>query len=271
MIIMSSREPVTYGTDGCVQDFTLDEGIMSLVAEISELADALGSGPEADQETIEASMIASAQASTAIEDNPMTVEQVALAVAGRETGCHPRHVREVLNCHECYRIRPSLDPLSEEDLLWAHGVMTRGLLEDSGRYRDCGVGIWSGDRLIYRAPPAHMVPMMMADLMDWLRTSEHHPLVKACVFHYEFETIHPFSDGNGRTGRLWQSVIMSDWKDCLKWVPYETEVLARRGRYYKAIRSSRQIRDTSPFIRFMLETVRDTAKSAQHAISSDEF
>ena len=244
---------------------------MSLVAEISELADALGSGPEADQETIEASMIASAQASAAIEDNPMTVEQVALAVAGRETGCNPRHVREALNCHECYRIRQSLDPLSEEGLLWAPGVMTRGLQEDSGRYRDCGVGIWSGDRLIYRAPPAHMVPMMMADLMDWLRTSEHHPLVKACVFHYEFETIHPFSDGNGRTGRLWQSVIMLDWKGCMKWVPYETEVLARRGRYYKAIRSSRQIRDTSPFIRFMLETVRDAAESAQQTISSDEF
>lgn len=111
-ITMSSKEPVTYGTDGCVQDFTLDEGIMSLVAEIIELVDALDSGPEADQETIEASMIASAQASAAIEDNPMTVEQVALAVAGRETGCHPRHVREVLNCHECYRIRQSLDPLS---------------------------------------------------------------------------------------------------------------------------------------------------------------
>ena len=268
---MSSKEPVTHGTDRCVQDFILDEDIMSLVDEICELVDALGSRQEADQEMIEASMIASAQASTAIEDNPMTVEQVALAVAGRETGCHPRHVREVLNCHGCYRIRPSLDPLSEEDLLRAHGVMTRGLQEDSGRYRDCGVGIWSGDRLIYKAPPAHMVPQMMSDLMEWLRTSEHHPLVKACVFHYEFETIHPFSDGNGRTGRLWQSVIMLDWKGCMKWVPYETEVLARRGRYYKAIRSSRQIRDTSPFIRFMLETVRDAAESAQQTISSDEF
>ena len=268
---MSSKEPVTYGTDRCVQDFILDEDIMSLVDEICELVDALGSRQEADQEMIEASMIASAQASTAIEDNPMTVEQVALAVAGRETGCHPRHVREVLNCHVCYRIRPSLDPLSEEDLLRAHGVMTMGLQEDSGNYRDCGVGIWSGDRLIYRAPPAHMVPLMMTDLMEWLRASEHHPLVKACVFHYEFETIHPFSDGNGRTGRLWQSVIMSDWKDCMKLVPYETEVLARRGRYYMVIRSSRQIGNTSPFIRFMLETVRDAARLAQQTISSDEF
>ena len=270
-ITMSSKEPITYGTDGCVQDFTLDEGIMSLVDEICELMDALDSGPEANRETIEASMIASAQASTAIEDNPMTVEQVALAVAGRETGCHPRHVREVLNCHECYRIRPSLDPLSEKNLLRAHGMMTRGLQEDSGNYRDCGVGIWSGDRFIYRAPPAHMVPLMMTDLMEWLRASEHHPLVKACVFHYEFETIHPFSDGNGRTGRLWQSVIMSDWKDCMKLVPYETEVLARRGRYYMVIRSSRQIGNTSPFIRFMLETVRDAARLAQQTISSDEF
>lgn len=160
---MSSQEPVTYETDGCVQDFTLDEGIMPLVTEICELVDALNSEPEADQETIEASMIASAQASAAIEDNPMTIEQVALAVAGRETECYPRHVREALNCHECYRIRQSLDPLSEEDLLRAHGVMTRGLQEDSGRYRDCSVGIWSGNKLIYRAPPAHMVPPMMAD------------------------------------------------------------------------------------------------------------
>ena len=121
------------------------------------------------------------------------------------------------------------------------------------------------------APPAERVPGLIANLFDWLKHAEDHLLIRSCVFHYEFETIHPFSDGNGRTGRLWQSVIMLDWKGCMKWVPYETEVLARRGRYYKAIRSSRQIRDTSPFIRFMLETVRDAAESAQQTISSDEF
>lgn len=111
-------------------------------------------------------------------------------------------VTEAMDCFRCYQMKSSLDQYSMDDLLRAHKVMTEGLQEDSGRLRDCDIGVWSGDRLIYRAPPPEDVPELMGELMDWMKDSCQHPLIKACVFHYEFESIHPSSDGNGRMERL---------------------------------------------------------------------
>lgn len=252
-------DQMTFNFRGIPQEFEIDTRTMSLFAEVCEIAGRLESGPKIHMDVMRRSTIASAQASAAIEANPLTVEQLTVAIDGEDVRCHPRDVREALDSYRCYQMRGSLDQYSLDDLLRAHGVMTEGLQEDSGRLRDCDVGVWAGDRLIYRAPPPEDVPMLMEELMDWLRLSGHHPLIKACVFHFEFESIHPFSDGNGRMGRLWQSIIMSDWRGDFEWVPLEAGILARQGQYYKAIRSAETLKDTSPFIRYMLEIVRDEA------------
>jgi len=147
-----------------------------------------------------------------------------------------------------------------------------GLGEDAGMYHRGGVGVMSGDQIVHMAPPADRVPKLMSDLLAWLNTTNSHMLISSCVFHYEFEFIHPFSDGNGRMGRLWQTLILSKWNPLFKNIPVESLVHLHQENYYRAIRQSTAQTDSSPFIEFMLQMILDAitesvSKSTQSEIS----
>lgn len=150
--------------------------------------------------------------SLAIENNSLTIEQITAIIEGKRVLGNPNEIQEVKNAVQTYELLLKLNPYEEKDLLKAHSLMMQDLVSHNGKYRKEGVGIFNGNQVVHLAPPADRVPFLMADLFNWLKTSDVHPLIKSCVFYYEFEFIHPFQDGNGRIGRLWQTVILKEWK-----------------------------------------------------------
>ena len=168
---------------------------------------------------------------------------------------------EVKNAFAVYDIMEELDPFDLSSLLKAHGIMMKGIIDDAGKLRNVGVGVYSGDTLIHMAPPSDRVPVLIEDLLEWAKNSDVHPLIKSCVFHYEFEFIHPFSDGNGRTGRLWHTLILSKWKDIMSSVPIESIVRKHQQEYYGAIELSTKLADSGPFIELMLSCILEAMKS----------
>jgi predicted nuclease of restriction endonuclease-like (RecB) superfamily/fido (protein-threonine AMPylation protein) len=154
------------------------------------------------------------------------------------------------------------DASVEEDLLAAHELLMRGLVDETGRYRSGGVGIFRGEQLVHMAPPAERVPKLMADLLDWLENTNEHPLVASCIFHYEFEFIHPFADGNGRMGRLWQTLILWNWKPLLAYLPVETVIRDRQEDYCRVLAVADQQADATPFVELMLGALCDAVREA---------
>lgn len=146
-------------------------------------------------------------------------------------------------------------------MLRAHGIMMQALVDNAGQYRRGGVGVFSESGCVHIAPPADRVPYLMADLFEWLSGSSDHLLVRSCVFHYEFEFIHPFADGNGRMGRLWQSLILSRLHPVFEHLPVENMVYANQHQYYDAITASSNAADSGPFIDFMLGEIQKTLEA----------
>ncbi len=199
------------------------------------------------------------QASLAIENNTLSLEQVTAVLDGKRVLGLPREIQEVLNANKAYDHMATWQPQSIRDLLTAHGKLMVGLLDDAGHFRTGGVGIYRGDKLLHMAPPANRVPTVMQDLLDWLKqnlvSNTVHPLIASCIFHYEFEFIHPFSDGNGRMGRLWQTLILSQWKPMLANLPVETVICNQQQDYYQALQNADAAANATPFIGFMLDAL----------------
>lgn len=194
--------------------YTITPAIVNLVAEIGET---IGRYTVLAEQNLTPRLrrenrIRTIQASLAIENNTLTLEQVTAVIEGKRVLGHPREIQEVRNAFATYEAMEGWDASVEKDLLAAHELLMRGLVDETGRYRFGGVGIFREEQLVHMAPPADRVPKLMADLLDWLENTNEHPLVASCIFHYEFEFIHPFADGNGRMGRLWQTLILRDWK-----------------------------------------------------------
>lgn len=196
--------------------------------------------------------------SLAIENNSLTIEQITAIIDGKRVLGSPNEIQEVKNAVQTYELLLKLNPYEEKDLLKAHALMMQDLVSNNGKYRKEGVGIFDGNQVVHLAPPADRVPLLMADLFNWLKTSDIHPLIKSCVFHYEFEFIHPFQDGNGRMGRLWQSVILKEWKEVFAWIPVETLIKENQSEYYNALNSSDKEADSSSFIEFILSLLLKT-------------
>ena len=213
--------------------------------------------------------IRSVYSSLAIEQNTLSVEQVSDVINGKRVLGPPQDIREVKNAYEAYERISELDPYSMEDLLLAHKLMMEGLVKEAGTFRSGNVGVFSGDQLIHAGTPAKYVPNLMEQLMSWLKTSGYHPLVKSCIFHYEFEFIHPFSDGNGRIGRLWQSLILQKWKEIFAWLPIETLVHEHQAEYYSVLQKSDNAGDSTKFTEFMLRMIRDALKELNENQSTD--
>lgn len=196
--------------------------------------------------------------SLAIENNSLSIEQITAIIDGKRVLGAPNEIQEVKNAVQAYELLLTLDSTSEKDLLRAHGIMMKDLVSPAGKYRNDGVGIFDGKEVVHVAPPAERVPLLMADLFEWLKTSDAHPLVKSCVFHYEFEFIHPFQDGNGRIGRLWQSAILKDWRNIFAWLPVESLIKEKQAEYYSALNVSDTSADSTFFIEFLLGLILST-------------
>ena len=154
----------------------------------------------------------------------------------------------------------SLDPYSVRDLLKAHQTMMAGLILENGTFRSGGVGVFDGEVVIHLAPPARLVPVQIQNLFHWYQTSKIHPLIRSAIFHYEFEFIHPFADGNGRMGRLWHSLLLGNWNEIFYWLPIEELIRSRQSEYYHALGQSDQAADSSVFVEFLLKVILDTLK-----------
>ena len=202
------------------------------------------------------------QGSLAIEGNTLTEDEISTILDGKPVIAPLREVQEVRNAIAAYDQFEQWNPASKEDLLKAHRVLMLGLLDSPGYYRRSGVGVVGSDGEVHHiGRPANRVPMLITNLLSWLRDTNEHALIASSVFHYEFEFIHPFEDGNGRLGRLWQTLILTRWKRLFADVPVESLVYARQSDYYKAIRESSSQGASTPFIVYMLESIIDAVLS----------
>ena len=242
--------------------FTMNEEITNLIVEIGEYVgtittyDAMRPNPILRREN----QIKTIHSSLAIEQNTLTLEQVTDVINGKQIFGPPQDIREVKNAYEAYERVSVLDPYSVKNLLLAHKIMMEGLVKEAGSFRSGNVGVYAGTELIHAGTPAKYVPDLMNQLFTWLKQSKYHPLVKSCIFHYEFEFIHPFADGNGRTGRLWQSLILQKWKEVFAWIPVETLVYENQEEYYKVLQRSDNVGDSTEFVEFMLGMIRNALK-----------
>ena len=202
------------------------------------------------------------QASLAVEQNTLTLEQVTAVLAGKTVLGLPKEIQEVRNAFAAYEAMEQWHPHHIDDLLAAHALLLHGLIDDAGHWRSKGAGIYRGEQLVHMAPPASQIPRLMADLFDWLATTDAHPLIASAAFHYEFEFIHPFGDGNGRIGRLWQTLILSHWQPMLAFLPVETVIKHRQQTYYQLLTESDQKSDCSAFIEFLLQAIEDSLQEA---------
>lgn len=238
--------------------FTLTSEILTLATQIGEEVGRLSLllGQDAQLRLRRINRIRSVTGSLAIEGNTLSEEQITAILDGKRVIAPPREIQEAHNALAAYEQLQSWRPHQEEDLLAAHRVMMKGLLESAGAYRHGGVGVMAGNEVLHMAPPAGRVPRLMGDLFVWLAGSNEHPLIASSVFHYEFEFVHPFADGNGRIGRLWQTLILSQWQPLFAHLPVESLIHRHQAAYYQALNESTRQSDCAPFILFMLRAIR---------------
>lgn len=196
--------------------------------------------------------------SLSIEGNTLTVEQITALIENKRIIGPEKDVKEVLNAIRVYDQLDTFDPKSPKSFLKAHEILMKGLVTDNGKYRKKSVGIMAGDRLAHMAPPAENVPHLMNDLFKYLKTSEEISLIKSCVFHYEMEFIHPFIDGNGRMGRLWQTLILMKEYPVFEFIPFENSIHKTQKDYYHSLSQSDKSRNSTPFIEYMLRVIDDS-------------
>lgn len=214
--------------------------------------------------------IKSIYSSLKVEANSLSLEQVKDVINGKTVLGPQKEIEEVKNAYEAYNKINEFDGFSESDLKIAHSILTNLLLDKPGKYRNHAEGVFDGENVIFIAPPADLVPGLMYDLFDWLKNDKETPmLIKSCVFHYEFVYIHPFSDGNGRTARLWQNVLLTSWKPIFEFMPIESRIVKYQDDYYKVIDSSNKIGNSNLFIEFMLKMIEETLDEVLLSISKE--
>ena len=250
--------------------FQITTKILNLVGEISELVGRISISSQLSHspQLRRSNRIRTIYSSLAIEQNSLSLDQVTAVIAGKRVLAPQREIAEVVNAYEIYEQIDHLNPYSVTDLLMAHGVMMRGLKEDAGEFRTRPVGVVDSDGNVLHVGtlPAY-VPQLVTELLEWAENDETNFLIKSCVFHYEFELIHPFSDGNGRIGRLWHTLLLSKWHPMFAWLPVESIVHDRQDAYYRAINKSNLNADSTAFIEFMLDAI----KTALTEVSDTAF
>ncbi len=245
--------------------FTISARAIQLVAEISAQVERYAIRLEAEDglRLRKANRIKTIHSSLAIEGNKLTEGQVTDILDGKTVIAPVREIQEVKNAIAAYNLYPTLNPYAVKDLLRTHGVMMQGILENPGHFRSGNVGVFEGERCIHLAPPPQNVPTLINELFEWVRKAPDHILIRSCVFHYEFEFIHPFMDGNGRMGRMWQSLLLREMSPVFEHLPIENMVYANQSTYYDAIAASTRQNDCSPMIDFLLQEIYDALLSHQ--------
>lgn len=243
-----------------IPPFNISAEAINCIAEISTLLERHNITPESEHslKLRKANRVKTIHSSLAIEGNTLSEDEVSDIINGKQVVAPIRQIQEVKNAICVYDMCSQLNPFSEKDLLKAHSIMMEALTDDAGRYRTGGVGVFGETGLLHMAPPPQRVPELMGDLFGWLKKSKDHLLIRSCVFHYEFEFIHPFSDGNGRIGRLWQSLILGRLNPLFEHLPIENMVHANQQEYYSAISTSTAEGQSGPFIDFMLKEILKT-------------
>lgn len=239
--------------------FEITNAMIDHVAEIAELVGRLTSTNQLSSNPTlrRTNRIRTIHGSLAIEQNTLTLEQVTAVLNGKQVLASPKDIAEVKNAYEIYERLDELDPYSVDDLLTAHGFMTRGLVDESGVFRSKPVGVvdQEGHILHFGTLPQY-VPDLVMELLDWVKNSDVHMLIRSCVFHHELELIHPFADGNGRMGRLWHTLLLSKWNPAFAWLPVESIIHNRQQEYYEAINTSNDAGESTMFIEFMLSAIK---------------
>ena len=239
--------------------FEITNAMIDHVAEIAELVGRLTSMNQlsANPTLRRTNRIRTIYGSLAIEQNTLTLEQVTAVLNGKQVLAPPKDIAEVKNAYEIYDRLEELDPYSVDDLLTAHGIMTRGLVDEAGMFRSKPVGVvdQEGHVLHFGTLPQH-VPDLVMELLNWVKNSDVHMLIRSCVFHYEFELIHPFADGNGRVGRLWHTLLLSKWNPAFAWLPVESIIHDRQEAYYAVINASNDAGESTVFIEFMFSAIK---------------
>lgn len=251
--------------------FTISAKAINLIAKISSQLERYAIRME-QEDTLRlrrANRIKTIHSSLAIEGNTLSEGEVQAVLEGKKVVAPLKEIQEVKNAIKTYELYPKLNPFSIQDLLLAHGTMMSGFVDEAGMFRKGGVGVFDGDKPIHIAPPADRVRDLMSDLFGWLENADDHLLIRSCVFHYEFEFIHPFADGNGRIGRLWQSLILGRLNPIFEHLPVENMVYSNQQAYYHAINRSSDLGDSGPFIDFMLEEILNALVDHQGKSNAD--
>lgn len=252
--------------------FDITVKMVNLVSEISELIGGLTvtNNLSSNPSLRKTNRIKTIHGSLAIEQNSLTLDQVTAVLNGKTVLAPPRDIKEVKNAYEIYDRINELDPYDVDDLLTAHGILTDGLQEESGCFRSGSVGVVDSDgKILHFGTLPQYIPDLVFALLEWVKDSEIHMLIKSAVFHYEFELIYPFSDGNGRIGRLWHTLLLSTWNPMFAWLPIESMIYKKQGEYYQAINESNNIGKSTVFIEFMLSTIKDALLEALSVVNEE--
>ncbi|MBE5761062.1 MAG: Fic family protein [Clostridiales bacterium] len=237
--------------------FTVTNKILSYVSSISEKIGRLSAVGDLQERPHlrKNNRIRSIHSSLKIEANSLSLGQVRDVINGKTVIGEQKEIQEVKNAYAAYDLFFEIDPYGIESLKRFHGIMTQYVVEDSGSFRLGEEGVFMGDKCIFMAPPAYLVPKLMDELFAWMKEAKDsvHPLVLSSVFHYEFVFIHPFSDGNGRMARLWHSAILAKWKPIFEYIPIESQIEKFQEEYYAVIAKCHSDGESTSFIEFMLE------------------
>ena len=239
--------------------FTITNKILSYVSSISEKIGRITatSNLETKPHLRRNNRIKSIHSSLKIEANSLTLGQVRDVINGKTVLGEQKEIQEVRNAYAAYERLSEIDPYNIQHLKQFHGIMTKYLVEESGKFRSGEEGVFNGEQCIFMAPPARFVPQLMDELFAWMREAQNdvHPLILSSVFHYEFVFIHPFSDGNGRMARLWHTAILAKWKPVFEYIPIESQIEKFQDEYYEAISQCHVAGESTGFIEFMLSQI----------------
>lgn len=239
--------------------YTITEKAADYLAKIVETVVRLefGTGFKRDIKLHRENRLRTIYSSLAIEGNTLSLDEVTAVIEGKMVAGKQAEIKEVKNAYEAYDKIMTFDPYAIRDFLKAHQLITDGLVSESGKFRSGDVGVFDGDVAVHIGARPQFVPQLMEDLFGWAKESELHPVLKSAILHYEIEIIHPFADGNGRMGRLWQTLLLAKWNDIFAWIPMESVLYENRPQYYQTIEDARKANDSGVFIEFTLAALLD--------------